>query len=101
MYSYNYFSYFSDIFVRKIRENVLLMSANATFWQNSGISWSCNIEERIYQHDIPTKYICRLDSGLRGKDKGGAPPIKSLLHGSGPSPNVNSPFSTPTQVTFS
>ena len=40
----------------------------------------------------------RLDSGMRGKEKGGAPPIKSLLHGSSPAPSMNSPFSTPLQV---
>lgn len=43
----------------------------------------------------------RLDSGMRGKDKGGAPPIKSLLHGTSPTHSVNSPYSTPSQTPFS
>lgn len=43
----------------------------------------------------------RLDSGMKGKDKGGAPPIKSLLHGTHPAHGASSPYSTPAQTPFS
>lgn len=48
-----------------------------------------------FQHGIGTP---RLETSFRGKDKGGAPPIRSLLQGSSPAHSgANSPFSTPTQ----
>ena len=50
-------------------------------------------------NSIITLSYDRLDSSMRGKEKAGAPPIRSLLQTTSPAHSeINSPYSTPLQV---